>query len=232
MINKLLKQIRTAKELSQEQMAEILGVSRPTYADIEKGVGEVTLSALGRVAKELGVSLGSLVVGEDFQTEQEINKALQKYKSMLLYLLHCGADAKDGKITKTKLAKLLYLADFAWFYENLKPMSGLAYRRLAYGPVPDQYFRAIDELTDSKQIAITTSSKGALMIAAVEDTAPTYGLSKQEMALMQAICRKWKDRNTTDIVNFTHDQLPWKLCRENEVIPYELIIQEDPEHVY
>lgn len=232
MIHDMLKQIRIAKGFSQEEMSAILGVSRPTYAEIEKGTGEVTLSALRRMSKRIGVSLSSLVAGEDFQVEAETVQALEKYKSMLLYLLHCGADSKDGKITKTKLAKLLYLVDFAWFYEHLESMSGLMYRRLPYGPVPDQYFRAIDELTDNKQVAISTSAKGAIMISHVEDVPPTYGLSKQEIALMQAVCKKWKDKNTIDIVNFTHNQLPWKLCGENELIPYELIIQEDPDHVY
>lgn len=229
MIYKSLQKVRTALGYSQEQMAGILGVSRPTYAEIEKGKGEITISALNRLAEKAGVSISSLLAGEEMIVEATNKEALKKYKKMLLYMLSC-ASASDGKITKTKLAKLLYLADFSWFYKHLAPMSGLAYRRIKYGPVPDQYFRALEELVEDNQIQI--SSGNAHMISAVENNPPSQGLSKEEKDLIKRICKKWKDKNTNDIVEFTHNQLPWKLCKENELIPYELIIQEDPEYVY
>jgi len=229
MLNNKLKQIRTAFGHTQEQMAGLLGVSRPTYADIEKGKGEVTVSSLKRLAEKTGISINSIHSGEDLVVEATNQEALNKYKKMLLYMLSCGAD-DDGRITKTKLAKLLYLADFAWFYRHLSSMSGLTYRRIKYGPVPDQYFRALEELIEDNQITMRNGS--AHMIAAVEKTPPTRGLSKDEMDLIKKVCKKWKGKNTNDIVEFTHSQLPWKLCKENELIPYELIIQEDPEYVY
>lgn len=229
MIHKTLQGLRNAFGMSQEQMAELLGVSRPTYAEIEKGNSEVTMSQLERLAEKTGLSVSSLVTREDIRVETANQGAINKYKKMLLYMLHHGAD-NDGKITKTKLAKLLYLADFAWFYQNLVPMSGLTYRRIKYGPVPDQYFRALEELVDDHQIRISDGT--AQMISAIEGKPPTMGLTAEEQALIKSVCKKWKGKNTADIVEFTHEQLPWKLCKENELIPYELIIQEDPEHVY
>ena len=52
---------------------------------------------------------------------------------------------KTEKIPKTKLAKLLYLADFAWYYEHLQSMSGMRYKKMQYGPVPNNYFALVDE---------------------------------------------------------------------------------------
>ena len=49
---------------------------------------------------------------------------------------------------------------------------------------------------------------------------------------MSEIAKKWKDKKTKDIVNFTHNQLPYSICREDELIPYELITQEDPGKVF
>lgn len=229
MIHKTLQGLRMAFGFSQEQMAELLGVSRPTYAEIEKGKGEITMSSLERLAEKTGLTVSSLLTREDIRAEAENQTALNKYKKMLLFMLHSGADS-DGKITKTKLAKLLYLADFGWFYKHLRPMSGLAYRRIKYGPVPDQYFRALEELIEDHQIQISDGT--AQMISALEKVPPTHGLTREEQALIKSIGKKWKGKNTADIVDFTHEQLPWKLCRENELIPYELIIQEDPENVY
>ncbi len=229
MIHKTLQQVRSALGYNQEQMAELLGVSRPTYAEIEKGKGEINISSLERLSEKTGISINSLLTQEDFRVEAANQQALNKYKNMLLYAVHCGAE-NDGKITKTKLAKLLYLADFSWFYKKFESMSGLTYRRLPYGPVPDQYFRALDELISDH--LVTMSQGEAHLIKAVEKNPPTHGLSKEEQTLIKEICKKWKGRNTKDIVDFTHAQLPWKLCKDNELIPYELIIQEDPEDVY
>jgi hypothetical protein len=57
-------------------------------------------------------------------------------------------------------------------------------------------------------------------------------LSKEENLLIKKIAIKWKHKKTNEIVNFTHNQLPYFLCKDNELIPYELITQEDPDKVY
>jgi transcriptional regulator with XRE-family HTH domain len=228
MLSAELKKIRTAYAYSQEHMAGLLGVSRPTYADIEKGKTEVTVAALERLAQKTGLSLQSLILMQQQYGGVDLQPMLDKYKNMALQLIHYGADS-DGKITKTKLAKLLYLSDFSWFYSKLQPMSGLQYRRIQYGPVPDQYFRILEELVEDNQIAIASGS--AHMIHALEREPPQAHLTPEEIKQLSAMGKKWKNRNTADIVAFTHSQLPWKLCGDNELIPYELIIQEDPKNV-
>ena len=57
-------------------------------------------------------------------------------------------------------------------------------------------------------------------------------LSDKEKSLMDKICAYWNDKRTSEIVNFTHEQKPWKMCRDGEYIPYSTIIQEDPNNVY
>ena len=228
-IQETLKEIRATLGYSQAQMAEVLGVSRPTYSDLENGKTEMTVSQLERLSEKTGLSLGALLGRESLRRDRESIEPFAKFKKMILFAIHCGAD-EDGRITKTKLAKLLYLCDFGWFYEHLNPMSGLMYRRIRYGPVPREYFIALEDLLDEHQIHI--SDKRAQMISAVEKRPPTAGLSPEEQAFIKKICRKWKGRNTADIVEFTHEQLPWKLCGENEEIPYELIIQEEPANVF
>lgn len=52
------------------------------------------------------------------------------------------------------------------------------------------------------------------------------------MALLKKIAMKWKNKNTQEIVDFSHKQLPWLICKEKEIIPYNLITQEDVENVY
>lgn len=60
----------------------------------------------------------------------------------------------------------------------------------------------------------------------------TSKLSADELSFIEEVCRAWQGRNTKEIVDFTHEQLPWKVCYPDEEIPFSLITQEDPEHVY
>jgi len=223
-----IKGRRLACGMSQEVVASELGISRPSYIAIEQGSKELTLSQLEKLANILRTSVSGLQY-EVYNLDGDEKKS-KKYLQIVLNCLRSGADT-DGKITKTKLAKLAYLADFAWFYNKLEPMSGLAYRRIQQGPVPDEYFRSIDELFESGAVAIEPRGS-ALMVSAIEADAPRSELTDSEIKLIQAIAKKWQGRPTADIVDFTHNQLPWKLCRPGEIIPYELITQEDPGNVY
>ena len=57
-------------------------------------------------------------------------------------------------------------------------------------------------------------------------------LTDDEVRLIIKICEGWKGKPTNELVEFTHSQLPWLICRDNEIIPYILITQEAPERIY
>lgn len=219
-----IKALRIERGFSQSFIGEKLGLSRPSYTAIEKGTRELTLQEAEKLAELFGISI------EEFTRASTPHYA--KYKQMILAYLHTPL-SKDGKIPKTKLAKLLYLADFAWYYNSMQSMSGMQYIHRDYGPVPDPYFRALAELEEEGKIAI--ERKGDAILVSVSGGAVRQKLDllkKDEVELMKKISGKWKDRRTQEIVDFTHEQLPYKLCAPDEVIPYELITQEDPDYVY
>ena len=221
---KLIKELRIEKKYSQEDISKKLGISRGSYISFEKGEKELTFSQIVKITELFGINLE--------QVENGLKPNYEKYKEMILaYLRQENSINKD--LLKTKLAKMLYLADFSWFYENLKSMSGMQYRHIKYGPVPDIYFRAIDDLEESGKITINRKNE---MILISENRGSKKQelkeLSKEELNLINKIFNKWKDKKTNEIVDFTHNQLPYKLCEDNEIIPYELIIQEDPDYVY
>ncbi len=222
----IIKNLRAKGGLSQLILAEKLGISRQSYMAIERGSRELTLEEAEKLCNIFGISLRELESGTTANYE--------KYKQMILASIRNAGSKKDGKITKTKLAKLVYLADFAWFYNHLESMSGMQYRKIQYGPVPDTYFRVIDELFENGQIEITPTEDGAMLISETRSGAniKLTDISKAEGRLIKDISAKWRDKSTKDIVAFTHNQLPYSICTDNEVIPYELITQEDPEDVY
>ncbi len=226
----IIKELRTKYNFSQEHVASTIGVSRPTYTAIESGKQKLDIEEAKKLANMYSIGVDELLSGRISDIE--------KYKQMiLLYLRMDLTDKKDGKVTKTKLAKLLYLADFAWYYEHLKSMSGMQYRKITYGPVPDIFFRAIDELEDDGKIIIERKNDDGKEMSLISESESNRNekitkVSAEEKKLLNTIARKWKGKKTKDIVNFTHNQLPYFLCRDNELIPYELITQEDGNQVY
>jgi transcriptional regulator with XRE-family HTH domain len=56
-----LRQLREARGASQQQMAKVAGVPRPTWAHLESGAANPTLGVLIRVANALGISVEELI---------------------------------------------------------------------------------------------------------------------------------------------------------------------------
>ena len=223
---------RIRQNITQDQIAKAMGISRQTYINIENGKKELSVSQAKTIASILRIGIDDIICAADEKAKYFDNeKASKKYKQIILNSIQYGADSSDGKITKTKLAKLVYLADYIWFFYNEAPMSGMTYRKYDQGPVPDAYFRIIDEL--ELEEAVSCEIKGAAhMYSLVGSIAPTNELSSKEISLIKAICEAWKNKSTKEIVDFTHEQLPWQICRKGEIIPYDLITQEEPEKVY
>ena len=60
MLGSRITDLRNAKNFTQEQVADRIGVSRQKYARIEKGVNSITLDILSKVAEVLGVTVGDI----------------------------------------------------------------------------------------------------------------------------------------------------------------------------
>jgi transcriptional regulator with XRE-family HTH domain len=56
-----IRQLREARGLTQQQIAKVAGVPRPTWANLESGAANPTLAVLIRVASALQVSLEELI---------------------------------------------------------------------------------------------------------------------------------------------------------------------------
>src|SRR3989338_574134 len=220
----IIKDLRLKRGLSQLYMAEKLGLSRQSYMAVERGTRELTIGEFEKLSAILGISFEELESGEFPNYE--------KYKEMIMAFLRM-----DESVKKTKLAKLVYLSDFAWFYTHLKSMSGMQYRKIAYGPVPDAYFRVLDELEDEGKVVVERKDADGKVMFIIRESESNKGqklmeISREESTLMKEIFKKWKSKKTTEIVNFTHNQLPYLMAGDGEIVSYALITQEDPHDVY
>ena len=131
-IGEKIKELRTKAGISQQRLAELLGVSRPTISQIENGERKVSVDELDRLAKIFNISVNSLlnkekepeVILEEKAKEKKLQpsirinvpqKNLEKFKEVLLYILNkVGSKPNIGE---TVIYKLLYFVDFD-FYEK------------------------------------------------------------------------------------------------------------------
>jgi len=206
---------------SQQEIADKLNITRQTYMKIEKNENQPTTKLLEDLASIYGIPVEEFFYGI---------QNTEKFKQMYLYIL---SKFKKNGLPKTKLAKLLYFADFRHFYNTLESMSGVLYRCKDYGPLADPFLDLTEDMYESGEIQIDCLSGGANTISIKSMTFNnSYDLlSKEELDEIDDICEKWKNIDTKQIVNYTHHQKPWMACRKDEIIPYELILQEDPDHV-
>ena len=218
--HKIIK-LRDQSGLTQAEMAKKLNISRALWIKIEKAQRDLNTEELKKLAEIFGIEIADFF-------EEPVN--LEKFKQMYFACLRFATDGRGG-VPKTKLAKLLYLVDFAHFFRNLESMSGVKYRRMEHGPVADIFFSLTEDLYEGGEIDIKPVGEALIISISTKET-DVNKLKKDEIDLIQSICKLWKDKRTKEIVNFTHEQKPWKMCRPGEYIPYELIIQEDPKHVY
>ena len=155
----------------------------------------------------------------------------EKFKQMLVYIL--SKFEKRG-LTKTKLAKLLYLSDFYHYYNHFDSISHVLYKCKEYGPLAEPFLEVVEDMYEKGELHIDVLEEGAQMFTLSKSFSKTSlnRLSDEEKKEIDMVCDKWKNANSKELVNFTHKQKPWMACRENEIIPYDLILQEDPNNVF
>ena len=226
-MTKFIKELRIERWVSQQELADLLGVTRQTYSKLENWKIDPTLWQAVKISEFFGVDVVEFLPW-DTQTRATKEIDWEKYRQIIKNFIKYWSN--NWKITKTKLAKLCYLLDFARYYNNLESITWLEYRRIQQWPVPDAYFRTIEELQEEESITINQKWK-AYLIENVEE--PKHDrLSEDEMNLLEKIAKKWKDNDTQKIVDFTHQQLPRMICKDKEIIPYDLITQEESDNVY
>ena len=96
-----LRQIRQNKGLSQENMADALGISTTAYGDLERGKTEITLMRLGAIATIFQVPLENLLGLEQGPTIDELlaeNRRLNRENTVLIF---------RNKLLESRLKSLL-----------------------------------------------------------------------------------------------------------------------------
>lgn len=89
--NEKLQKLRTNEQLTQEELAEKLYVSRTAISKWESGRGYPSIDSLKAIAKYFHITIDELICGEEMVTlaEQDIKESNKKYTALICGILDC-----------------------------------------------------------------------------------------------------------------------------------------------
>ena len=117
-IGSRLKQTRKEKNLTQEKIAELLGISQKHYSEVERGITGLSIKHLIQISDILSVSLDYLLKGtlpkyasisEPLQTNIQINElyysSSEYTQQQMLHILQIVKDIENHDRTATNKSK-------------------------------------------------------------------------------------------------------------------------------
>lgn len=238
-IGQRIFQLRKMKGLLQEDLAKNMGISRPSLTQIEIGNRSISFIEMQKLSMVLGFSLDDFI-SEDYSPNQEIsdNKEdksqismerisvptfnLHKFKNVLLYILEkCAGKPNVGE---TVLNKLLYFSDFNYYELYEEHLTGAKYRKLPYGPVPQNLNTIIQEMLETDKIKrVKTEYHGFPQTRYIPlKKADLTVLMASEKEVIDKVIEQMSDWSAVAISNYSHKDMPWLASKEGEDINYEL----------
>ena len=145
-------------------------------------------------------------------------KDAAKLKAMVLYLIM----KEGGKICPTKLNKEMFYSDFSHYQRTGSAISGLSYRAIQYGPVPEHYATIYDNIDGiSKEMVIRHDSATVDFKLADGIMIDTGVLSKDELATLDAVSAALRPLSTAAVVARSHEEEAWTAnSAQHSLIPY------------
>ena len=221
-----IKSWREEKNISQEQFAKAVGISRVAVSEVERGNRGVDAIELAKIAGFFNVSTDALLAddkqSESASLENNFKFLTIKLKNIILYILEkCGGKPNLGE---TVLYKLLYFIDFDSFEITGRPLTGLNYVNRQFGPVPStkEYCGVIEKMQSANQLKIFAqeyyglTQKRYVALSNYEEDA----LSLREIKIIDSVINRLSDMSARKIEDYVHEDAPWKLTKDSQTIPY------------
>ncbi|MDP2820768.1 MAG: DUF4065 domain-containing protein [bacterium] len=249
MLSKLVQQLRKKNNLTQEFLASELGISRPTYIQIEQGKHDLTISQAKKLADIFGIVFEDFIQGKDTSVMIEVKKSkkkmreekqemrinvpqknLEKFKEVLLYVL----SKVSGKpnVGESVLNKLFYFIDFDYYEKYEEQLIGATYIKNHYGPTPCELKKIIDEMKKNKEIE---EIKSKYFKFNQKKYLPLRNpnldiLSAREIGLIDDVLNRLSDKSASEIRDYSHGDIPFKIHKDGEKIDYETVLYRDEKY--
>lgn len=144
----------------------------------------------------------------------------EKFKELLIYIALCSEG--DDSFGAVKLNKLLFHSDFLAYLRLGKAMTWFEYQALPNGPAPTKLVPIREELRQEGAIAERQESYfGYDQYRILALRRPNLKLFlPEEVDIVRQVIDHWWGRNASEISDFSHRLLGWRLASQGETIPY------------
>ncbi len=245
---KFIKILRKERGFSQLEIAEKLGISRPSYISFEQGKRDLSLQEANELSIIFEISLEDIQKGKlstpeiifekskTIQKPKNINNEIwerisvpqekvEKFKQVLLYIL----SKVGGKpnIGQTVLYKLLYFIDFDYYEKFEEQLIGARYIKNIHGPTPVVFAKIIDELEEEGKIETIKSKfykyEQTKYLVNPQKEINLSVLSGTEIAHIDWELGRLSDLTAKQISILSHKDTPWIIAKEKEIMDYEYV---------
>lgn len=223
--------LRVSAGLSQQQVAQQLGVARATYASLESGRREPNLREIRELSRIYQISPDRLinVPTADYVEEpkpiytpaKQPEFMPEKFRDTLLYVT--AAIGARPHVGETVLQYLLYMIDTDYYGVHAEAITGLSYRRGHYGPQPsDDFADMVQKMQADGSIAITETplhthlQRKYLPLVAPRLTA----LSANELVYIESELARYGGCSVDELSRIIQQTVAWQAVAEGGVIHY------------
>ncbi|MDI6850199.1 MAG: DUF4065 domain-containing protein [Candidatus Saccharicenans sp.] len=246
---RLIKELRLKNNLSQEYVAKFLGISRPTYIQIEQGTRELSLTEAKKLAGLFGLTLEQLFEANPSGPKVILKKSssydkheepgvriimsranVKKFKEVLLYIL--GKIGARPNIGETALYKILYFIDFDYYEKYEEQLTGARYQKNHFGPTPIEFKKVVEEMEKAGEIEQVKSKYFQYeQKKYLPGREPDLSLlSAREIKHIDEVLARLADKNARELSEYAHSDTPWIVHKDGEIISYETVFYRDVEH--
>ena len=238
-----IRRLRERAGVSQEAIAEAIGIARATYASLEADRRPPNLDEINKLAEYYQVSPAELISGEASMvsepvaayafagtTEEIIPRDIdpqtnpEKLREVLLYVLEkVGAKPNVGE---TVLYKLLYFIDFDYYEKTGQSITGLTYVRNHFGPTPTRDFVSVVEgmkANNELEVVETKYFKNTQKKYLPRVSTELQELSAKELKHIDDTLARLSDKSATELSELSHYDTPWLAAKDGKPIAYRSV---------
>lgn len=231
-----IRDVRESLGLSQEDLADHLGLTRQAIGQIEKGERKVDSLELIKLSSFLSVSMEELLKPREKHSQpirtvknSDYKFDPEKLRNLLLFILEkCGGKPNLGE---TVIYKLLYFIDFEAAELLGHPITGMPYVRLQYGPVPrkKEYDHVLKIMIERDELKfISHDYYGHRQKRYVNLCEPNSKIfSRIEEEIINRNLMQLSNMKAAEIAHYVHGDIPWKKTTDGDVIDYNLAFQRE-----
>lgn len=219
--------------LSAAKMSQILGFGINQYRMYEDGeVPNISNARTIIAAREKDVFLSFVDACRGEMSESEYSRIRGKVEAVAGDYCVCGEPSektgyrslsKDkisgivryiitslGPTFVTKMNKLLFYADFLHYKSHGYGISGLTYRALQFGPVPDSWGSVYASLAGVNMAEyVYPSGQSGILLECVPST-DELRLDEEELKTVEHVCELFSQMSAGEISNISHLEKAWK----------------------